>query len=96
MPLEEAENVRPRDRLRRGLLTLGTRAGIGPWYDASPDLWCGASPDRPAGRGYPWVPVTLKFQDCTGQKVVLVAMTYGELSTMVPLQAFHPPLVTAP
>jgi hypothetical protein len=31
-----------------------------------------------------------------GQKVVLLAMTYGELSTMVPLQAFHPPFCTAP
>ena len=46
--------------------------------------------------GYPCIPVTVKFQDCTGQKVVLLAMTYGELSTMAPLQAFHAPLLTAP
>jgi hypothetical protein len=45
---------------------------------------------------YPCVPVTAKCQDCAGQKVVLLAMTYGEVSTMVPLQAFHAPLLTAP
>ena len=28
--------------------------------------------------------------------MVLLAVTYGELSTMVPLQAFHPPFCTAP
>ena len=46
--------------------------------------------------GYSCVPVTAKCQDCTGQKVVLLAVTYGELSTMVPLQAFQPPFCTAP
>jgi hypothetical protein len=38
----------------------------------------------------------LKVQDWAGQKVLLVAVTYGELSTMVPVQAFHPPFWTAP
>jgi len=33
VPAEEAENVRPRNRLRRGPLALSTCAGIGPWYD---------------------------------------------------------------
>jgi hypothetical protein len=33
VPAEEAENVRPRDRLRRGPLALSTCAGIGPRYD---------------------------------------------------------------
>ena len=37
-----------------------------------------------------------KCQDWAGQKVVLLAVTYGELITMVPLQAFHPPFWMAP
>jgi hypothetical protein len=54
-----------------------------------------ADPGEPVA-DYPCVPVTAKSQDCAGQKVLLLAMTYGELSTMVPLQAFHAPLLTAP
>ena len=40
--------------------------------------------------------MTKNFQDCAGQKVLLLAVTYGELSTMVPCQEFQPPLLTPP
>lgn len=40
--------------------------------------------------------MTENFQDCAGQKVLLLAVTYGELSTMVPCQEFQPPLLTPP
>src|SRR5277367_4835420 len=54
VPAEEAENVRPRDRVRRGLLALSTRAGIGPWYDARPGsgIWLALEVERLGhGRG---------------------------------------------
>src|SRR5579859_4290722 len=66
VPAEEAENVRPRDRLRRGPLAPGTQAGIGPRYDARPEgcgfLAQGQKLKEPVGAaGPPRHAITLYF-----------------------------------
>jgi hypothetical protein len=49
-----------------------------------------------AVKGYEPVPAREKYQLCDGQKVLLLAVVYGELSTMVPFHLVHPPFDTAP
>ena len=44
---------------------------------------------------YDPAPVRENVQLCDGQKVVLLALTYGELSLMLPVQLVQAPLLTA-